>query len=59
MGMGRNSSRIASRRLATSSKESGNYREDLDEGKLIYCEIKEILNGWHYLVQFPCMRIQH
>ena len=32
MGMGRNSSRIASRRLATSSKESGNYREDLDEG---------------------------
>ena len=33
MGMGRNSSRIASRRLATSSKESGNYREDLDEGK--------------------------
>ena len=32
MGMGRHSSRIASRRLATSSKESGNYREDLDEG---------------------------
>ena len=31
MGMGRNSSRIASRRLATSTKESGGYRED-DEG---------------------------
>ena len=34
MGMGRNSSRIASRRIAT-SKDSGNYREDLDEGKLV------------------------
>ena len=32
MGMGRNSSRIASRRLATSTKESGGYREDMDEG---------------------------
>lgn len=31
MGMGRNSSRIASRRLAKGSNESGNYREDLDE----------------------------
>ena len=33
MGMGRNSSRIATRRLATSTKESGAYRDDIDEGK--------------------------
>ena len=32
MGMGRNSSRIASRRLAISTKESVGYREDMDEG---------------------------
>ena len=48
MGMGRNSSRIASRRLATSSKESGNYREDLDEGKLAFFITK--LNGWLFRI---------